>query len=321
MVVAGATSGPRPGLRYLPLIAAGRAVPMASGSEKYVQTGRSAPAMLTVRQPVTSERDDKTPTDAGTDGAAAALSAAVGDPSAALHGRLLNVSRMATIGEMASGIAHELNQPLAAILIYARACERLLARPDADLAEVRETLQQICLETTHAADIIRQLRAITEGERPARARLNINNLVAELDDLLRTDTGMHGAQLSFDLAAELPPVAVDAGQVQHVVLNLVHNSLEALVTPPTTNPCIVIRTRLTAAQEVELAVLDNGPGLAAQAHDRVFQPFFSTKPRGTGLGLAISRSIARAHGGSVGYRPNPAGGACFFLLLPAQPAE
>jgi two-component system, LuxR family, sensor kinase FixL len=268
-----------------------------------------------------TERLDRTPPQVGTAGTAAALSAAVGDPSAALHGRLLNVSRMATIGEMAAGIAHELNQPLAAILIYARACERMLARPEPDLAEVRETLQQICAETTHAAEIIRQLRALTEGERPDRARVNINNLVTELDGLLRTDSLVHGAQLSFDLASELPPVAVDAGQVQHVVLNFVRNSLEALVTPRTANPCIVIRTQLTAAQEVELAVLDNGPGLAAQARDRIFQPFFSTKTRGTGLGLAISRSIARAHGGSVGYRPNPAGGACFFLLLPAQPPE
>lgn len=269
---------------------------------------------------MTTERDDKIPPEVSTAGAAAALSAA-GDPSAALHGRLLNVSRMVTIGEMAAGIAHELNQPLSAILIYARACERLLARPDADLIEVRETLQQICVETTHAADVIRQLRALTEGERPPCARVNINNLVAELDDLLRADIGVHGARLSFDLASELPPVAVDAGQVQHVILNFVRNSLEALVTPRTADPCIVIRTQLTAAQEVELAVLDNGPGLAVQARERVFHPFFSTKARGTGLGLAISRSIARAHGGSVGYRPNPAGGACFFLLLPAQPPE
>lgn len=269
---------------------------------------------------MTTERYDQTPPEIRTAGAVA-LSAAVGDPSAALHGRLLNVSRMATIGEMAAGIAHELNQPLAAILIYARAGERLLARPDADLPEVRETLQQICVETTHAADIIRQLRALTEGERAARARVNINDLVTELDDLLRTDTLMHGVQLSRDLAPELPPVAVDAGQVQHLILNFVRNSLEALLTPPTANPCIVVRTQLTAAQEVELAVLDNGPGLAAQARERAFQPFFSTKARGTGLGLASNSSIARAHGGSVGYRPNPTGGACFFLLLPAQPPE
>lgn len=261
-----------------------------------------------------TERDDKTPL-----GVSTPVAAALGDPTAALHGRLLNVSRMATLGEMAAGIAHELNQPLTAILNYARACERLLARPGADLAEVREALQQICVQTTRAADTIRQLRGLADGEQAPRARVDINDLVAELNDLLRTIA--HGVQLSLDLAPKLPPVAVDAGQVQHVILNFVRNSLEAFVTRPNANPCIEIRTRLTASQEVELAVLDNGPGLAAQARERVFHPFFSTKSRGTGLGLAISSSIARAHGGSVGYRPNPAGGACFFLLLPAQPPE
>jgi two-component system, LuxR family, sensor kinase FixL len=262
---------------------------------------------------VTTELDDKTPPESGTNG-----TAAVGDP-AALHGRLLNVSRMATIGEMAAGIAHELNQPLTAISNYASACERLLARPNADLAEVREALQQISVQTTRAADTIRQLRALTEGERAVRERVNINDLVVELEHLLQTT--VHGVQLALDLAADLPPVAVDAGQVQHVILNYVRNSLEALVTRPTANPCIVIRTQLTGAQEVELAVIDNGPGLPPQARDRVFHPFFSTKARGTGLGLAMSSSIARAHGGSVGYRPNPPGGACFFLLLPGHPPE
>jgi len=263
---------------------------------------------------VTNKHDNKAPPEVS-----APAAAATDDPAAALHGRLLNVSRMATIGEMAAGIAHEMNQPLTAISNYARACERLLVRPDADLAEVREALQQICAQTTRAADIIRQLRALTDGEQAPRTLVNINDLVAELDDLLRTFA--HGVQLSLDLAPELPPVAVDAGQVQHVILNFVRNSLEALVTQLTPDPCIVIRTQATALQEVELAVLDNGPGLAAQVRERLFHPFFSTKARGTGLGLAISSSIARAHGGSVGYRPNPAGGACFFLLLPGQAPE
>jgi two-component system sensor kinase FixL len=259
-------------------------------------------------------RDDKTPPEIAT-----AEATAAGDPTAALHGRLLNVSRMATIGEMAAGIAHELNQPLTAISNYASACERLLARPGADLADVREALQQIRAQTTRAANTIRQLRALTEGEQAPRARVDISDLVAELNDLLRTNA--HGVQLSLDLAPELPSVTVDTGQVQHVILNFVRNSLEAFVTRPTANPCIEIRTRLTAAQEVELAVTDNGPGLADQARERLFHPFFSTKLRGTGLGLAISSSIARAHGGSVGYRPNPGGGACFFILLPAQTPE
>ncbi len=263
---------------------------------------------------MTTERDHKALPEIGT-----AEAGAAGDPTAALHGRLLNVSRMATIGEMAAGIAHELNQPLTAISNYAGACQRLLARPAADLAEVREALQQICAQTTRAANTIRQLGALTEGEQAPRARADINDLVAELNDLLRST--VHGVLLSFDLAPDLPPVTVDTGQVQHVILNFVRNSLEALVTRPTANPCIEIRTRLAAAQEVELAVLDNGPGLADQARERVFHPFFSTKLRGTGLGLAISSSIARAHGGSVGYRPNSPGGACFFILLPAQTPE
>lgn len=319
-MVAGASSDAQPGLSCLPL--SGWPCGSHGASLRKIRTdGALRPRDAhDESNPVTTERDDKTPPEVGTAGAAA-LSAAVGDPSAALHGRLLNVSRMATIGEMAAGIAHELNQPLTAISNYARACERLLGRADADLAEVREALQQISVQTAHAADIIRQLRALTEGERVARARVHINDLVTELDDLMRTDTIVHGVQLSRDLAPDLPPVAVNAGQVQHVILNFVRNSLEALVTAPTANPCIVIRTQVTAAQEVELAVLDNGPGVPAQTRERVFHPFFSTKARGTGLGLAISSSIARAHGGSVGYRPNPAGGACFFLLLPGQPPE
>jgi two-component system sensor kinase FixL len=266
---------------------------------------------------VTTGRDLKTPPEADT----AVLSAAVGDPSAALHGRLLNVSRLATIGEMAAGIAHELNQPLTAISNYAGACERLLARPGADLTDVRDGLRQISVQTARAADIIRQLRALTDGERATRTRVNINGLVTELDELLRTDAKMHRVQLSLELAPALPPVAVDAGQIQHVLLNLVRNSLEALAGQLTTSPCVAIRTSVTAAQEVELAVVDNGPGLAVQGRERIFHPFFSTKAGGTGLGLAISSSIARAHGGSVGYRPNPSGGACFFILLPAHPPE
>lgn len=263
---------------------------------------------------------DKSLHDASTAGSAA-VSAAVADPSAALHGRLLNVSRMATIGEMAGGIAHELNQPLTAISNYARACERLLARPDADLGEVREALQQISVQTQRAADIIRQLRTLAQGEQAARVSININALVEELRGLVQTDAVVHGVELTLDLAPDLPAVTVDAGQVQHVILNFVRNSLEAHTGRRAGAPAIVLRTSLTPSGEVELAVIDNGPGLPPEARERVFHPFFSTKPRGTGLGLAISTSIARAHGGSVGYRPNPSGGACFFMLLPGPPVE
>ncbi|HYB32712.1 MAG TPA: ATP-binding protein [Steroidobacteraceae bacterium] len=240
-------------------------------------------------------------------------------PPAALHGRLLHVSRMATIGEMAAGVAHELNQPLTAIANYAQACSRLLARPDTDLAELRGALGEINTQAARAADIIRRLRALARSQQSARTPASINSLVTEIIDLAESDARLHGVRLSLQLADNLPQVLVDAGQIQHVVLNFVRNSLEALAAHPGTGR-IEISTSMTVGGDVELLVTDNGPGLTAEAVQRLFDPFFSTKESGTGMGLAISNTIARLHGGSVGHRPNEPSGACFYIRLPAQPA-
>jgi two-component system sensor kinase FixL len=237
-------------------------------------------------------------------------------PPAALHGRLLNVSRMATIGEMAAGVAHELNQPLTAIANYAQACDRLLARPITDPSDLREALRQITAQTTRAADIIRRLRALAHSHQGERAAASVNVLVSELRELVQTDATVHGVELSLNLATSLPEVIVDGGQIQQVILNFVRNSLDAFTQRTTARPQIVIRSSLTSDREVELAVSDNGPGLPPEAMPHLFDPFFSTKANGTGLGLAISNTIARAHGGSVGYRPNQPTGACFYIRLP-----
>jgi C4-dicarboxylate-specific signal transduction histidine kinase len=242
--------------------------------------------------------------------------AATPGPPAALHGRLLNVSRMATIGEMAAGVAHELNQPLTAIANYAQACERLLARPGADLSELREACRQMTVQTTRAADIIRRLRALACSRHSERAPASVNALVTELRELIQTDAVVHGVELSLDLAANLPQVLVDCDQIQQVILNFVRNALDAFALRPIDKPELVIRTSLATHQEVELAVIDNGPGLPPEVMPRLFDPFFSTKENGTGLGLAISNTIARTHGGSVGYRPSQPTGACFYILLP-----
>jgi two-component system, LuxR family, sensor kinase FixL len=241
------------------------------------------------------------------------------DAPAALHGRLLNVSRMATIGEMAAGVAHELNQPLTAIANYAHACERLLSRPDTDPADLREALRQIAHQTARAADILRRLRALARSQRAEHAPASLNALVTELHELLQTDALVHDVQLTLDLAADLPEVLVDAGQIQQVILNLVRNSLDALTGRSAAGRQITIRTALSVQGEVQLSVCDNGPGVSAQAMKRIFDPFFSTKENGTGLGLAITHTIARAHGGTVGHRPNVPSGACFDILLPAHP--
>lgn len=246
------------------------------------------------------------------------LGAAAPEPPATLHGRLLNVSRMATIGEMAAGVAHELNQPLTAIANYAQACDRLLARPLTDPSELREALRQITAQTARAADIIRRLRTLARSHQSERAPASPNALVTELRELVQTDAHVHGVQLSLDLAANLPEVFVDSGQIQQVILNFVRNSLDALTQRAVAQPQILIRTSLTSRGDVEFAVIDNGPGLPPEAMARLFDPFFSTKANGTGLGLAISNTIARGHGGSVGYRPNPSTGACFYIVLPTQ---
>ena len=241
------------------------------------------------------------------------------DAPAALHGRLLNVSRMATIGEMAAGVAHELNQPLTAIANYAHACERLLSQPDADPADLREALRQITHQTARAADILRRLRTLARSQRAEHAPASLNALVTELYELLQTDALVHDVQLTLELAPHLPEVLVDAGQIQQVILNLVRNSLDALACRSAAGRRITIRTALSAEGEVQLSVCDNGPGVSAAAMKRIFDPFFSTKENGTGLGLAITHTIARAHSGTVGYRPNVPSGACFDILLPVQP--
>ena len=236
---------------------------------------------------------------------------------AVLHGRLLHVSRMATIGEMAAGVAHELNQPLTAIANYAQACCRLLARPGADPVDLQQALTEITAQAARAADIIRRLRVLASSQQSERAPADINALVREMIDLVESDARLHGVHVSLELAEDLPPVLVDAGQIQHVILNFVRNSLEALASQ-SGGGRLAIRTFRPSAVDVEVAVIDNGPGLAAEAMSRLFDPFFSTKESGTGMGLAISNTIARTHGGSVGYRPNQPSGACFYILLPAE---
>ena len=239
-------------------------------------------------------------------------------PPAALHGRLLQVSRMATIGEMAAGVAHELNQPLTAIANYAQACSRLLSRPGTDPSELQQALAEITAEAARAADIIRRLRALSHSRQSDRAPVSVNALVREVIDLVESDARLHGVPVSLDLANELPNVLVDAGQIQHVILNFVRNGLEALASRPSGTGQLLIRTAAAPQHEVELAVIDNGPGITGETAGRLFDPFFSTKESGTGMGLAISNTIARMHGGSVGYRPVLPAGACFYILLPGQ---
>jgi two-component system sensor kinase FixL len=237
--------------------------------------------------------------------------------------RMNSVSRLATMGEMAAGIGHELNQPLAAIANYAQACVRLLRLPSADLAEIGGALEQISGQALRAGEIIRRIRSLVRNEDVRREPQDINGLIREVHGLLATDARVHDGRLDLDLHEPTPPVTVDKVQIQQVLMNLVHNAFEAQGggrdRPNGGEPVEVrIATRLTDTGDVEVSVNDHGPGLAPDLEQKIFEPFFTTKATGTGLGLAISRSIIKAHASRLGYRANDPRGACFYFVLPAH---
>jgi two-component system, LuxR family, sensor kinase FixL len=240
-----------------------------------------------------------------------------------LQDRLTHVSRLATVGEMASGIAHELNQPLAAMATYAHACDRLLGLPEPDIEEVRSALRLIADQAVRAGDIIRRMRALARSEESARVPVNVNTLIDELATLINSDAKAHGVQFRQDLAPGLPEISANGAQVQQVVVNLVRNALEALSAERTAadRAEVVVATRPTRDGGVEISIIDNGPGVPESIKDRLFDPFCTTKAAGTGLGLAISRSIIAAHHGTLDYEPNLPTGARFNVRLAPAPTD
>ena len=232
--------------------------------------------------------------------------------------RLNSVSRLATMGEMAAGISHELNQPLAAIANYAQACVRLLRQPAADIPEVTGALEQIAGQALRAGEIIKRIRSLVRNEDVRRELQDINELIRDVHGLLASDARVHDGRLALDLGMQLPRVMVDGVQIQQVLMNLVHNAFEAQGPEHDGAPFEVrIATRLTDTADVEVSVSDMGPGLVGEVEQKIFEPFFTTKATGTGLGLAISRSIIKAHDARLGYRANQPRGACFYFVLPA----
>jgi PAS domain S-box-containing protein len=231
--------------------------------------------------------------------------------------RLTHFGRIATMGEMATGIAHEINQPLTAIATYAQACQRLLATPLESAPDIAEGLAQIESQALRAGEVIRRLRSFVKNREVRREPLDPNQLLDDLLLLAQTDTRHHHVQIRLERGENLPMVQADPVQIQQVVLNLVRNSIDAMLELPHERRIIDLRTRRDENGDIEFTVSDRGTGLDAAARDSLFNPFFTTKSSGTGLGLAISQSIVRAHGGKVWYRENEHGGACFSFSLPS----
>ena len=238
-----------------------------------------------------------------------------------LQQRLTHVSRLATVGEMSAGIAHELNQPLTAVANYAQACDRLLGMADPDIDEVRGALKQITAQAVRAGDIIRRLRTLAHNDVMKREPTDVNLLVAELTELIQLDAKAHDVRYELELADAPPLATIDRAQMQQVILNLVRNALEALGESSAVPKLVTVRTSFVLKGDVEIAVCDNGPGVSQAMAQRLFDPFCSSKPNGTGLGLAISRTIVKSHQGSLEYRPNVPSGSCFFVRVPLAKQE
>jgi C4-dicarboxylate-specific signal transduction histidine kinase len=219
---------------------------------------------------------------------------------------------------MASGIAHELNQPLTAIANYAQACERLLAKPDADIPEIRDVMKEIAGQAVRAGGIIRRLRSLASRSPGAPSSTNLNSLISELAELLKADLRAHEIQYRVELASALPAILVHPDQIQQVIVNLVRNAIESLARHERADRELTLRTSATPIGGVELAVCDNGPGVAPEMAARLFDPFHTSKESGTGLGLAMSRTIVRQYGGTLNYQPMATGGACFVMYLPSS---
>jgi len=242
------------------------------------------------------------------------------DEARVLQERLTHFSRLSTMGEMAAGLAHEINQPLSAIATYAQACQRLIRQPDLEIEDVMSALEQINAQALRAGEVIRRLRNFVKNREVKREPVNCARLLEDLRTLAETDARLHNIRLRLDCAEPLPTVYADPIQLQQVVLNLVRNAIDAMADVPEDRREVVLMTREAPEGEVEVTVVDQGTGLAPEATEHLFNPFFTTKASGTGLGLAISRSIVRAHGGRLWHTPNDGCGVRFHFTLPVSPA-
>ncbi|MFO1058159.1 MAG: PAS domain S-box protein [Dongiaceae bacterium] len=235
-----------------------------------------------------------------------------------MQAELVHVSRLSAMGEMASTLAHELNQPLTAVMNYVTAAQRMVEAPGRFPApRIAETMGKAIEQAERAGQIIRRLREFIRKGETDRAAADINQVVREAGGLGLIGAREQGIDVRYALSPALPAVLIDRIQIQQVILNLVRNSVEAMHEAPRRE--IEFRTAVAAGGLVEVVISDTGPGLPAEVMERLFQPFVTTKPNGTGIGLSISRSIVEAHGGHLAPLPRDAGAAFRFTLPMADP--
>jgi PAS domain S-box-containing protein len=231
---------------------------------------------------------------------------------------LTHAARVATLGELSASIAHEVNQPLAAIITNGEAALRWLGRKEPDLGEAQDALKRVISDGERASEVIRRIRALTRKSEQNRTALDLNAVIEESLALVQREIAGHHVALVLDLAPDLPPVEADRIQLQQVLINLLLNAVQALEAVPPEARRLAVRTFADPSMQAAVAVEDSGPGFDPDAAAKLFSAFYTTKASGMGMGLSICRSIVEAAGGRIWATRNAGPGATFHITLPSQ---
>jgi two-component system sensor kinase FixL len=231
---------------------------------------------------------------------------------------LAHAGRVATLGELSASIAHEVNQPLAAIITNGEAALRWMARAEPDLGEARDAVKRVIQDGERASEVIRRIRALTRKNEQNSTVLDLNAVIDESIALVEREIAGHGVTLSLDLDRALPPVQADRIELQQVLINLLLNALQAMDAVPPETRRLALRSFVDESGDACVAVVDSGPGFDSEIAGKLFSAFFTTKDTGMGMGLSICRSIVEASGGRIWATRNAGAGATFHVLLPAQ---
>jgi C4-dicarboxylate-specific signal transduction histidine kinase len=229
---------------------------------------------------------------------------------------LARVTRVTTLGELTASIAHEVNQPLAAVIANAEASLRWLDRETPDLAAVRRSVEWAISDASRASDVIRGVRALANKSDIERAPLDVNDIIRDVIALVQRELVSHSVSLRTELVPAPPLILGDRVQLQQVTINLVMNGIEAMESVTDRPRELVIQSRRDGAQRMLVSVTDCGVGISHDDADRLFKAFFTTKSGGMGMGLSICRSIVEAHGGRISASRNRGPGATFQFVLP-----
>ncbi len=237
------------------------------------------------------------------------------------HENMTNVSRLATLGEMAAAMAHELNQPLSAITNYAAAASRLLDLKKDNQKDIKSTLDKIDTQAHRAGEVIRQMREFTKFSDTARKSISPTILIEELKPLAELDAKAHNIVLTIDIPGNLPEIVVNSLQIQQVILNLIRNGADAMIDTQPQDRRLRLAILTESPESIRIDIQDHGHGISDDVSKDLFDAFFTTKPNGMGMGLAISRTIIRSHGGEITFANNANGGATFSVIIPTRASE